>query len=57
MEHNLVVLEFVASNTVFASNKVAKVTNVAHLRGRAAVHFSVRVVVGSGSLAAFDEVA
>lgn len=50
------VLKLVVGETIFASDGVAKVTNVANFRFRATVSLTVRVVVGTSSLAAFNQV-
>ena len=57
MKVNQVVLNLKVSSAVLASVQVSEVTNVSNLIDGAAVSLSMGVVVGTGSLAAFNQIA
>ena len=57
VKHNQTVFIFVVCNTVLASDNIAEVTNVTYLGFRTTVDSSERVIVGSSSLASFNQIA
>ena len=56
VQHDLVILKLVVSVAILASNDVAEIADMTDLRVGTTMGLVVRIVVGAGGLAAFNQV-